>query len=61
MVSMTMTDAATRLTILARSHHAGLVEHGDNGEMLISTKELEAITVAAAILGMLVEALEAES
>ena len=56
---MTMTDAATRLSILARAHHAGLVEHGNNGEMLISTKELEAITVAAAILGILVEALEA--
>jgi hypothetical protein len=57
---MTMADAATRLTNLARSHHAGILEHGEgDGQVLISIKELEAITVAAAVLGILVEALEA--
>lgn len=55
---MNLTEASARLNVLARSHNAGLVEHGDNGQMLISTKELEAITFAAAMLGVFVEAME---
>lgn len=55
---MNLTDAAYRLNVLAQSHQAGLVERGDQGQLLVSTKELEAITFAAAMLGVFVEALK---
>lgn len=56
---MNMTEATKRLTTVARAYHAGVLEHGETGEVIVTDQTMEAVTVAAAVLGLLVEALEA--
>lgn len=55
---MTMEQATKRLATVARAYHAGILEHGEPGEYLVTAQTMEAVTVAAAVLGILVEALE---
>ena len=57
---MTMAEASRRLEVLASSHASAIAQHGDVGQWLVSTLDLEAVTVAAGVLRVLTDALEAE-
>lgn len=62
---MNMIEATKRLTVLAESYHAGTVERELDEDGMpgyqVSESEMDAVVTAAAILGMFVEALDADA